>query len=52
MPPIPKLLMSIVLGEMHTLLFASQNVSSKKIQNHGFVFKFKQVDKALVDLIE
>jgi hypothetical protein len=52
MPPIPKLLMSIVLGEMHTLLFVSQNVSSKKIQNHGFVFKFKQVDKALVDLIE
>ena len=52
MPNIPKFLMSLVLGEMHTLLFASQNVSSKKIENEGFVFKYKQLDKALKNLLE
>lgn len=52
MPNIPKFLMSLVLGEMHCLLFASQNVSSKKIENEGFVFKYKQLDKALKNLLE
>lgn len=52
MPNIPKFLMALVLGEMHTLLFASQNVSSRKIETAGFVFKFKQLDKALINLLE
>ena len=46
MPNIPRLLMKLVLGEMHTILFDSQNVSSKKVENKGFVFEYKQVDKA------
>lgn len=52
MPNIPKFLMSLVLGEMHTILFASQNVSNKKIESEGFNFRYKQVDKALKNLLE
>lgn len=52
MPNIPRFLMQLILGEMHTILFDSQNVSSKKIENEGFVFEYKQVDKALKSLLE
>lgn len=52
MPNIPKFMMALVLGEMHTLLFASQNVSSKKIESTGFTFQFKEVDKALKNALE
>lgn len=52
MPNIPKFLMSLVLGEMHTILFASQNVSNKKIESKGFKFKYSQVDKALMNLLD
>lgn len=52
MPNIPKLLMALVLGEMHTILFASQNVSNEKIESEGFKFQYKQVDKALKNLLE
>ncbi len=50
MPNIPQFLMKMVLGEMHILLFASQNVSSKKIEAEGFKFEYKLVDKALKHL--
>jgi uncharacterized protein (TIGR01777 family) len=52
MPNIPKFLMVLVLGEMHTILFASQNVNNEKIESEGFVFKYKQVDKALKNLLD
>ena len=35
-PNIPKFFMKLVLGEMHILLFESQRVSSKKIEENGF----------------
>ena len=52
MPNIPKFLIALVLGEMHTILFASQNVSNEKIESEGFKFQYKQVDKALKNLLE
>jgi len=52
MPNIPKFLMALILGEMHTILFASQNVSSEKIESEGFVFKYKHLDKALKNILE
>lgn len=52
MPNIPKFLMKLILGEMHVILFSSQNVCSKKIEEAGFVFQFKQIDKALKNLLE
>ena len=52
MPNIPKFLMALVLGEMHTILFASQNVSNKKIESKEFNFKYKYLDKALKNLLD
>ena len=51
LPNIPKGLMKLILGEMHLLLFESQRVCSKKIENKGFHFKFNNVESALVDLL-
>ncbi|MGE5945006.1 MAG: TIGR01777 family oxidoreductase [Flavobacteriales bacterium] len=51
LPNIPKFVMKLVLGEMHTLLFDSQRVSSKKIENKGFNFKFSCLKPALEDLL-
>jgi hypothetical protein len=50
MPNIPKFFMKIVLGEMYILLFESQRVSSKKITQKGFYFKFNCLEPALKDL--
>ncbi|WP_432670022.1 TIGR01777 family oxidoreductase [Flavobacterium sp. SM2513] len=52
MPNIPKFLMKLILGDMHVILFASQNVSSKKIEEAGFKFEFKLIDKALKNVLE
>ena len=51
MPPIPKFFMKLILGEMHILLYSSQNVSAEKIQMEGFIFEYKQIDKALKQLL-
>lgn len=51
MPNIPRFAMKMVLGEMHTLLFDSQNVSSQKITQAGFVFKYKTIHTALEQLL-
>ncbi|HLA55960.1 MAG TPA: TIGR01777 family oxidoreductase [Flavobacterium sp.] len=50
MPNVPRFVMKLMLGEMHELLFSSQNVSSQKIRDNGFTFKFQRIDKALDDL--
>lgn len=51
MPNIPKFMMNLILGEMHQLLFASQLVSSKKIEQIGFNFQFRDIRPALEDLL-
>ncbi|MCF7561506.1 TIGR01777 family oxidoreductase [Sabulilitoribacter multivorans] len=51
LPNIPKFFMKLVLGEMHTLLFESQRVSCKKIENKGFHFKYHHLQPALEDLL-
>lgn len=52
MPRVPKFAMRILLGEMNYLLFASQRVSSKKIEEEGFVFNHNNVCQALEDIYE
>lgn len=52
LPNIPKIVMKMVLGEMSYLLFASQRVSSKKVQESGFEFEFHNVNGALENLLE
>ncbi|MGA1226988.1 MAG: TIGR01777 family oxidoreductase [Tamlana sp.] len=49
LPNIPKFFMKLVLGDMHTLLFESQRVSSKKIEKQGFYFKYNYLKPALED---
>lgn len=51
LPNIPKLAMKLSLGEMHILLFESQRVSSKKIQDTGFSFLYNNLDAALEELV-
>lgn len=52
MPNVPKFLMHLVLGEMHILLFESQNVSAQKVLDNGFQFKYKILEKAMDNLVE
>ncbi len=52
MPNIPKFVMKLILGDMHTLLFLSQRASSKKIEEAGFKFKFHHLKPALEDLLK
>lgn len=47
LPNIPKVFMNLALGEMAYLLFASQRVSSKRIEKKGFHFEYKNICTAL-----
>ena len=51
MPNIPKFVMKLMLGEMHELLFENRNLSAKKIKEKGFEFKYKTIDKALINIL-
>lgn len=51
LPNIPKFVMKFILGEMHILLFESQRVCSKKIEDTGFQFKYVNLDAAIADLV-
>lgn len=50
LPRVPELFLKIVLGEKHQLVTDSQQVSSEKIVNKGFEFKFPVLKKALADI--
>lgn len=47
LPNIPKLVMRTILGEMSYILFSSQRVSSKKIEEAGFQFVYTNICPAL-----
>ncbi|MCF7567796.1 TIGR01777 family oxidoreductase [Sabulilitoribacter arenilitoris] len=51
LPNIPRFFMKLVLGDMHTLLFESQRVSSKKIEDKDFHFNQHHLQPALEDLL-
>ena len=48
---IPRIFFSIIFGEMHVLLFESHKISSRKIQDEGFSFKFDNLKDAIENLI-
>ena len=52
LPNIPEFMMKLILGEMSYLLFASQRVSSKLIEEQGFKFDYSTLCNALADLYE
>lgn len=47
LPNIPKFFIKTILGEMSYLVLASQRVSSKKIEEDGFVFEHQNISGAL-----
>lgn len=51
LPRIPSVALKVALGEMSQVVLSSQLVSSEKIQNSGYNFKFKNLSKALENLI-
>lgn len=52
MPNIPAFGLKLALGEMSTLVLDGQLVSSKKIQDLGYNFKFYNIESALQDLLQ
>ena len=51
LPNIPRFFMQLVLGDIHILLFESQRVSSKTIEDAGFDFDYHHLQLALEDLL-
>jgi len=51
LPKVPAWALRMVLGKMSQLLLASQRVSSEKIESEGFAFQYKNVQRALADLL-
>ncbi len=47
---VPKQFFQFIFGEMHSILFSSQKVSSEKIQNAGYSFKYTNFEKAIINL--
>jgi len=52
LPNVPKFAMHLLLGEMAYLLFASQRVSSKAIEEEGFEFNYLNICRALESFYE
>lgn len=52
LPKVPAFMLKLLLGDMAAIVLESQKVSSNKIEQKGFDFKFKQVDVALQDLLK
>lgn len=50
--PTPSLALHIALGEMSEVVLNSQHCSAQKITDAGFKFKFKELNKALKDLVK
>jgi len=52
LPSIPAFVMNIIIGEMAVIVVNGSKVSSRKIQQKGFEFKFTELKAALKDLLE
>jgi len=52
LPPVPKFILQVLLGEMHTIVTSSQHVSCMKLLDEGFQFNFASIDKALHQLLK
>tara|TARA_Y100000739_G_C20568202_1_gene446402 strand:- start:586 stop:1491 length:906 start_codon:yes stop_codon:yes gene_type:complete len=49
---VPKIIFKIIFGEMHLILFKSQNISCKKIQATGFKFYFNEIENSIKDILK
>lgn len=51
LPPVPEFVLKFLFGEMADLILYGSQVSSKKIEDTGFQFKFTVIDDAVTDLV-
>ncbi|WP_370088868.1 TIGR01777 family oxidoreductase [Ekhidna sp.] len=52
LPNVPKFALRLIVGEMADILVGGNRVSSKKIEDAGFNFKYVALDHALQDLLQ
>tara|TARA_Y100000768_G_C23905239_1_gene647209 strand:+ start:42 stop:965 length:924 start_codon:yes stop_codon:yes gene_type:complete len=52
LPPIPKFLLKLLIGEMSSLILDSHWVSSQRLIEKGFNFSFKDIDMAMQEIID
>lgn len=52
LPNIPRIILKIILGELATAVLGGSRVSSGKIQDLGFKFKYNNIDAALTQLLK
>lgn len=50
LPKVPSFLLKLALGEMATVVLGSTKVSTDKIENAGFVFKYPDIESALKEI--
>lgn len=51
LPNIPGAILKIIFGDLSSELLANHVVSNKKLQTKSFIFRFKDIDTALNDLL-
>jgi len=51
LPNVPKFVIKTILGEMSVLALEGSRISSEKIENSGFNFKYNNLDSALSDIL-
>jgi uncharacterized protein len=52
LPPVPKIALKVILGEMADIVVTGSRVSPKKVLNAGYLFKYARVGHALDDLLK
>ncbi|MEO9894614.1 TIGR01777 family oxidoreductase [Aurantibacter sp.] len=52
LPNIPSFVIKVILGEMSYLILSSQRVSSKKIEEDGFIFEHSNISSALESIYQ
>lgn len=51
LPKVPSFVIKLVMGEMSKIVLTGQRVSSQKIENTGFKFKYSNLEPALISCI-
>lgn len=51
LPNVPAVVLKLVMGEMAVIVLTGRRISSEKIQQAGFEFKFKNLEEALRDCL-
>jgi NAD dependent epimerase/dehydratase family enzyme len=52
LPPVPSFVMHLLLGEMADIIVNGNDVSSARIEDTGFEFKFPELEGALQSLLK